>query len=133
MMRTLFKLLPIAGLLAIMALALDLGSPREILLTAADSGSVVEVREDQVLAISLESNPSTGFSWEITQVDEAILQQVGGVEFESHTTLPGAPGTQTLRFKALKTGKSALELVYRRSWEEGTEPQARFSAQVIIP
>ena len=105
-------------------------NPNEIRLTEEDNDRLAEIGEDQVLVISLESNPSTGYSWEVAAINEDVLHQVGETEFEQLSPLLGAPEKQILRFKSTGTGQSTLRLVYHRSWEKGVKPSREFSVQV---
>lgn len=111
------------------------GSPTEIILDPEDNGSRVEANMGQVVVISLESNPSTGYRWEVLEIDESILQQVGEVEFapaDQREPPPlGVGGVEVFRFKIVKTGQANLELVYYRPWEEGVEPLERYAIQVV--
>ena len=103
----------------------------EIRLTEENNGGLAELGKDQVLIITLESNPSTGYSWEVAEMDEDLLRQVGETEFEQMSPLLGAPEKQILRFKAVDAGQSTLKLVYHRCWEKGVEPANEFSLQVV--
>ena len=103
----------------------------EVRLTELDNGSLAQLGEDQTLVISLESNPSTGYAWEVAEIDEDIVYQVGESEFEQLSPLLGASERQILRFKPIKAGQSTLRLVYRRPWEKGIEPAKEFSIQVV--
>lgn len=102
----------------------------EIRLSVADDGRSVELKEGQTLVVSLESNPSTGYRWEVDEVDETILQQTGKTEFKSESHLIGAPAQQIMRFEAVAAGRTSLRLVYRRPWEKTIEPVKVFSLQV---
>ena len=90
--------------------------PSTIELTEQDDGSLAKLGEDQVLAISLESNPSTGYSWQVAEIDARVLHQVGTAQFRQMSPLLGAPGRQILRFRRVGAGRSTLKLVYRRPW-----------------
>ncbi len=103
--------------------------PSEISLGAVDDGRQIELGEGQVLVVSLEGNPSTGYIWQVEEEAARILRQTGEIEFEPESNLLGTPGTQTLRFKAVEAGQTTLKLVYRRPWEE-VEPARTFSVQV---
>lgn len=121
----------IAVLLA--ALVLVAGcTPKEVKLGVADGGRTVELARGQTVAITLEANPTTGYTWEVAELDESILQQVGEIEFKPQSDLIGAPGVQTLRFRAVNPGQTALKLVYHRPWEEGVEPLKSFALQVVV-
>jgi len=110
--------------------------PKEVKLDASANGSQVELKKGQALVITLESNPSTGYRWEVVELDESILRQMGEPEFKvsdpREPPPPGAGGWETWRFEAVSAGQTALELVYRRPWEEGVEPLETFSLQVVV-
>ena len=109
-------------------------SPGELTLSEADNGRQIELAESEMLVLELESNPSTGYGWEVQEMDRTILRQVEevGVGFEpsSKSNLLGAPGTQILRFAGVSKGQTLLKLAYRRPWEKDVEPAKTFSVQV---
>lgn len=112
------------------------GPAREVKVDANANGSQVELKKGQTLVITLESNPSTGYSWEVVELDESILRQMGEPEFKvsdpRQPPPPGAGGWETWRFQAVKAGQTALKLVYHRPWEEDVEPLETFSLQVVV-
>src|SRR5262245_20690349 len=70
-----------------------------------DDSSPIEVSVGDEFAIRLESNPSTGYSWELQkQLDESIVESVGDSEFEGTTDAPGAGGDEILTYKAVGEG-----------------------------
>jgi predicted secreted protein len=97
----------------------------------------VTVEVGQRFAVTLESNPSTGYRWEWVDRQESILEQIGAAEFQPRETgdppLVGAGGWDIFTFEATSSGQMALKLVYRRPWEEGMEPLKTFSLQVTVP
>ncbi|MGB3904899.1 MAG: protease inhibitor I42 family protein, partial [Anaerolineae bacterium] len=108
--------------------------PSEVRLSAEDDGRQIELTEGQVLAISLESSPSTGYTWQVAEADaaeggEGIVRQMSRIEFDPDSLLLGAPGIETLRFEPLAEGQITLQLVYRRPWED-VEPIRSFSVRV---
>jgi len=113
----------------------DRGSEPTIVLSTADNGSQVELTSGQVLEVTLESNPTTGYSWEVSEVDETVLTQLGEAEFRQAPAegepVTGAGGTETFRF-ASATGETTLTLVYHRPWEKDVEPLETFSVQVVV-
>jgi inhibitor of cysteine peptidase len=72
-----------------------------------------------VILIALESNPTTGYSWQAS-CDSTILELVEEA-FElgiyAKENIVGAGGTQLFRYKALKSGEAEIIFVYKRSWE----------------
>jgi len=107
----------------------------DVVLSAEDDGSVVELGEGQALVVTLESNPTTGYSWEVSEVDEGVLMQMGDPEFKEAAAegeqLVGAGGTETFYFSSA-AGETTLTLVYHRPWEEDVEPEKVFSVEVIV-
>ena len=101
-------------------------------LDADDVGHRIELSRDRPLDISLASNPTTGYRWEVEELDEKVLRQVGKAEFEPRSRLVGAPGVETLHFQAVGTGQTAVRLVYRRSWEEDAEPLDTYSVGIVV-
>jgi len=48
----------------------------EVNVDEEDDGSQVELEQGQILVVTLESNPTTGYSWEVVETQESILKQV---------------------------------------------------------
>ncbi len=93
-------------------------------LTNADNKSEVALQVGDTLTVELNSNPSTGYSWQISTVDAKVLQPVGEPQFSlgNKTPVPGAGGTQTFTFNAVGKGKTTLTLIYVRPWETTVTP-----------
>jgi inhibitor of cysteine peptidase len=102
----------------------------EVKLTAKDSTANLKV--GQAFNVSLEANPTTGFTWEAQNLDGKLIAQTGDAEFKSDTNLTGASGMLTLRFKALAPGKTTLHLVYHRPWEKDIPPIGQYDLDVTI-
>ncbi len=107
------------------------GPPEQIVVTAADDGRQIELSEGQVLVVRLVSNPSTGYGWQVVRPAlGGILRQADAVDFQPHSDLLGAPGTEILSFEGVSAGEVTLTLEYRRPWESGAEPVETFHLQV---
>jgi len=92
-----------ALLLLLTLLLTGCNSINEVKLDIGDSGSQVEVKKGQVLAISLESNPTTGYRWEVMKINETMLKQIGDPEFKASQSgeVVGGGGVEVLRFEAV--------------------------------
>jgi inhibitor of cysteine peptidase len=100
----------------------------ELNVTEADAGRQVTLDKNNVLVVSLDANPSTGYGW---QVDGAAkMLDLIHDEFVSTSDLLGAPAKHVLRFKAVASGKTTLNLVYSRVWEKAG-PEKTFSINVV--
>lgn len=100
------------------------------------NGTAITVKPGQALAVRLESNPTTGYSWGIAECDPAVLKSRGDAQFESSKPgqqVVGAGGWETLRFDAQTSGKTNLKLVYRRPWEKNVDPIQTFTVEVVVP
>ncbi len=107
---------------------------QKVNLGAPDNGGQVTLQTGQTLAISLESNPTTGYQWQVIEIDNAILQQTGESEYKQAAGtegLTGAGGIETLRFQALAAGQTPLTLGYMRPWES-VPPLRTFTVQVTV-
>ena len=109
------------------------GSAREVELGADADGTQVKLEQGQTVAITLDSNPTTGYSWarDATETDD-ILALVGEPEYKSQSILIGGGGVETWRFRAEAPGTTTLHLVYRRPWEKDAEPAATYTLQVSV-
>jgi predicted secreted protein len=85
----------------------------------------MEVRVNDVIEISLCSNPSTGFQWsEQAQIgDPAILEQTGHEYIEPGSAQPGAPGREVWTFRALQEGETNIYWEYSQPWDGGTKQE----------
>ena len=128
-----FNLVALLGLLVALTLATGCTPQQEVKASIADDGREKQLKKGQTLVITLEGNPTTGYSWEAAEpLDEQVLQQAGEPEFKAESDALGAGGVQVLRFEAVNAGKTTLKLVYHRPWEEGVEPLETYSIEVVV-
>jgi predicted secreted protein len=108
----------------------------ETTVTLNDDGKRIELSQGQALAVRLDANITTGYSWEITQATGPALQQQGEPQYQQddagQTPRVGAGGTQIFRFKAAAAGQTTLQLSYRRPWEKDVTPIKTFTLQVVV-
>ena len=105
---------------------------KEIKLSMGDNGSQIKLNKGQMLVITLEANPTTGYTWEVAELIANGLRQVGEIEYNPESIKLGSGGVQTLRLDAVYVGQTSLKLVYYRPWEKDVEPLKTFSLQVVI-
>lgn len=95
---------------------------RALDLTEQDNGRSVSIAIGQTVSITLAGNPTTGYTWELADIDRAVLAPDPEPAFKADSSLTGAGGKFTFGFLALKTGSSAAKLSYRRLWEKDIPP-----------
>jgi inhibitor of cysteine peptidase len=85
-----------------------------------------------IVLIALESNPSTGYSWE-AEYDDAMLELLEET-FEpgeyAKENIVGAGGTELFCFKGLGKGKTEITFNYKRSWESEVLDTKVFTVEV---
>jgi inhibitor of cysteine peptidase len=117
----------------VLILATSCSPAKPVTLTAANKGSQVNLKVGDQIVITLDGNPSTGYTWESLGLDTTIFEQVGEATFvSSNPGLVGAGGNLTLTFKAVKAGTASLTLVYHRPWETGVDPLDTFAVTVTV-
>ena len=92
----------------------------------------IGANKEFIILIALESNPTTGYSWQASY-DETMLELVEETyELGEYAQqgLVGAGGTELFRFKALKSGEVEITMVYKRSWETEVLDQKVFTVDV---
>ena len=102
--------------------------------TAQDNGKVVSAALGNLIRITLESNPSTGYNWELRYfaygaadfyASDVVARQGGNV-------FVGAPGNTILTLQAVQAGTQQITAVYRRPWEAPDQVAATFSFQLEV-
>jgi inhibitor of cysteine peptidase len=98
-------------------------------------GQKVDVPQGGSLVVSLESNPSTGYHWEVTDIsDRQVLGEVGR-EFRPGKAPPdmvGVPGLDLWTFKALGRGTVRLLMSYIPPGRAPEGAAKTFDLQVIV-
>ena len=80
-----------------------------------ENGSTVRLRSGQMLVIQLQSNPSTGYVWQLVREPSAQFLLVDGTktqQSDAERANESQIKTQFIRFVAQEAGETALELNY---------------------
>lgn len=77
--------------------------------------------------VTLESNPTTGFTWNAEISDPNVLKFVSDVYKQTEGTegLTGSGGYDTFTFEAVSEGTAVVTLTYARQWEGGETGEVR--------
>jgi inhibitor of cysteine peptidase len=123
---------------ALLALALlgctGFGLPGGALrLNQGDNGRSSTLAVGQELIVTLPSNPSTGYRWQVTAGDATVLAQAGEAQYASEgIPRPGSGGTETFRFRAVAAGSTMLRLSYAPSYDPSAAPAETFDLSVTV-
>ncbi len=93
----------------------------------------ITLRPGQTFTLSLASNPTTGFTWSLSDNWDKQILSVIGEEYlsEGKPPLVGQGGHQLFKFKALQKGKTELNLVYSRPWES-VQAAKTFNIKLLV-
>ncbi len=101
--------------------------------TASDGGHVLNVGPDQVFAVVLEANPTTGYSWSIsTQPDASVAVALDSQMLPPASSLLGAPGRECFRFQSTGAGQTSMGFAYARPFEPNAPPAQTAEVQVTV-
>ena len=130
----------VVTLLALSADGISKASPDgevgQVDINASYNGQEVEIDADKLLVITLESNPTTGFRWELAgPIDENLLTLIES-QYEPGTDaeigLVGADGTEVWTFETLTAGETTITMEYSRPWDGGEKAVKTFEVTVTI-
>ncbi len=115
-------------------IACSSAAPKELSVDITNSGKEVTLAAGGTLTVTLESNITTGYSWnENANIgDKTVMQQIDHKYQPPATSIPGAGGKEVWTFKALKAGKSTISMEYRRPFESNTTPAKTFTLTVVV-
>ncbi len=93
----------------------------------------INVTAGDKFTISLISNHSEGYKWQLADKIDTVLISLEGKDFtRPYETLPNAPGKELWFFAAKKKGAAKIDLKYIPSWDDGTKSYKTYSFNVFI-
>jgi flavodoxin len=72
--------------------------------------------------VSLDGNPTTGYSWEYRQSKDGVVREVSKKYEPQKTSLAGSGGVFTFVFEGISQGETELTFEYLRPWEKNVKP-----------
>lgn len=97
-----------------------------VALSASDAVSPVSLPVGAASVLRLETNPSTGYGWQVVETVNLKVDEPFETERNPATpdTMVGAPETALIRITPRGVGPASLVLVYKRPWM-ATSPEDR--------
>ncbi len=109
----------------------ELAPENRLTIGERDMGKVADLAPFQVAAIEVPANISTGFSWNVEEIDPR-LKVIGSEYVQDTSGLLGASGRQIFYVVGNEPGKAGLRLTYARALERHNYLRsARFDFQVM--
>jgi inhibitor of cysteine peptidase len=105
----------------------------ELVLTEQETNKSFDLNVGEPVVIRLAENPTTGYLWNIDQLDENVLS-VEGSEFSQSPGggLVGAGGIRTIRLRPKGPGVTQLSLTNKRPWEGDASAVGQFAVTLRI-
>ena len=90
-------------------------------------------KEPQTATLSLQTNPSTGYEWFVTQEPELfdITSELAEDADEDDENLVGAPSTEVFTLTPKAEGTTQVSFAYARSWED-EEPNTEVTYTIKV-
>ena len=108
-------------------------TPKTIEITpVAQTGTTVDAAVGDTIVVSLEANPTTGYTWKLTGGDTIEVVSSKYVADPNPDGLSGSGGTQIVTLKVTKAGTSDLTGMYRQQWNSpspSTQPDFSMTVQ----
>ncbi len=102
--------------------------------TSKDDEKLVTLNIGDRLVIKLPGNYTTGYQWEVVEgYDDDVVRQEGKGEYKPEKTdRVGSGGTAIFTFIAIGTGRTDINLEYRRPWENKGDVPEDFEITVLV-
>lgn len=102
---------------------------------ASDSGGEKTLAVGDLLIVTLDSNATTGYSWNLSEISDAAIIRYVSDEYvapeQSDPPVVGAPGQEVWTFEALAAGTAAISMRYIQPWMPDADPAETFDITVI--
>lgn len=98
----------------------------------SDQDGTFVANQGDMIVIHLEENLTTGYQWEIKQIDNQIVELVDSNYSPTPTARVGSGGTRTIRFITKSSGNGQIQLCLRRSWEPIDRAVAHFVINIRV-
>ncbi|PYL31279.1 MAG: peptidase inhibitor I42 [Verrucomicrobia bacterium] len=97
-----------------------------------DNGASAQVQRGAKITIELKENPTTGYRWTISSIDEVLLEPEGDEFLPPDQATPGAGGLRRFLFRAKDAGSTVLTLINKRAWQRDDQAVGAFNLIICI-
>ncbi|MFC2014888.1 protease inhibitor I42 family protein [Chloroflexota bacterium] len=87
-------------------------------------------RWSNLLTVSLDSDPTTGYEWEIVDPEKQNIVAVSGDNYKAPLT-DGTCGQEVWTFNVLKSGTCLISMEYSQPWEGGIKALHKLDVTVV--
>lgn len=101
--------------------------------SSAPPGNEIQAKAGQEFTITIESNATTGYQWQLAQTpNESIVKFVKSDYKAPQNGRIGQGGEEVWTFKAVAKGTAQISMKYVRSWEKDVAPAKTQTYTVVV-
>jgi len=97
-----------------------------------DKGQLYFVKKGEAFRVELPANPTTGYNWFITDLDEQYFKVSSSGYHPPDLMIPGAGGMSYWNITPKKQGLATIRLLYYRVWEGKENAVDEFTLRAVI-
>ena len=102
-----------------------------IYISKVQDGQTIAAHVDDLIALELPSNPTTGYKWAFASIDESLIV-VESADYHAANTAIGSGGAERWMLRARFPGTTRIELKRLRPWEGDRSIVERFNVTLRI-
>ena len=106
--------------------------PTQQVITEADNGTSINLKNGENFTLKLRENPTTGYSWELNLSEGLSIISDDFTQDPAPEGMSGVGGTHSWIIKALSEGTQQVNGIYKRPWENTTGNEDSFTLNAII-
>jgi len=104
--------------------------PEQQVITEADNGTSISLKEGENFILKLRENPSTGYSWELNLGEGLSIVSDNYTQDPAPEGMCGVSGTHLWVIEAVAPGNQQVNGIYKRPWESTTGTEDSFILNV---
>lgn len=104
----------------------------ELALTERETNQSFDLHVGSPVVIRLPENPTTGYRWNIDQLDDSIVSVEGSEFSQNPGSGVGGGGLRTIRLRPTGVGITRLALKNKRPWEADASAVGQFEVTLRI-
>ncbi|KKG18135.1 protease inhibitor I42 family protein [Methanosarcina mazei] len=102
------------------------------IVTEAENGKSIRIKNGEIFILQLRENPSTGYSWELNVSEGLDILSDGYTQDQAPEGQVGVPGTHSWTIEAVSLGSQQVNGIYKRPWENMTGTEENFTLALEV-
>ena len=102
------------------------------IVTEADNGTSISLKNGENFTLQLRENPSTGYSWQLNVSEGLTILSDGYTQDEAPEGKVGVPGNRSWIIEAVDQGSQQVNGIYKQSWMNTTGTEENFTLTVEV-